>query len=342
MRVRHRTFVLAALAVSLSTVLTLLVLEIVARGVLQQPTEMYVPSKNFRLIYELNPRYPEINSFGMRQGEFDPSALRDHFVIAVIGDSHAYSLSSERSENSFPARLEHYLRARTGGNIKVLNFGVPGYNMAQELEVLKAKAMQFRPDLLILQYCINDEHISSYIQPEHVRLNHAVHKSVLLSRGWQKLLYSDFGKRNLLVYVEKYFPDLLLFSPGLVGTPRARETDRSHAPHPPRTRDQVPPRYHDFIGWENLVRDVRIFGTISQNAGIPAIATGFIEDQYRSLYEASGFRVYSFLEIFHGLNMRDYGYNPENTASHFSDRGSDLIGKALAEFIRANFSLSQR
>jgi len=342
MWVRRRTFILAVSTVSISTILTLVVLEMLARSVLQQPTLMYVPSNNFRLIYELNPLRPEINSFGMRQDELDPSTLRDHFVIAVIGDSHAYSLSSGSWENSFPARLEHHLRALTGKNVKVLNFGVPGYNMAQELEVLKAKALQFSPDLVMLQYCVNDEHVSSYIQPKYVWLNHAIHKSVLLSRVWQKLLYSSFGRSNLLIYVEKYLPDLLLFSPGLVGTPRAQETDPSHAPHPPRSRDQVPPRYHDFIGLENLERDVKVFGKITQDAGIPALATGFIEDRNRNLYESSGFRVYSFLEIFHGLNMRDYGYNPQNTASHFSDHGSDVIGKALADFIRTNSSLSKR
>jgi len=338
MRVRRRQFTLAALAISISTILTVLVLEMLARIVLVQPTLLYIPSNHVRLIYELNPQHPEINSLGMRQEKFNPSTLRDQFVIAVIGDSHTYSLGSERRENSFPARLEHHLTALTGKNIKVLNFGVPGYNMAQELEVLQVKALEFRPDLVILQYCINDEHISNYIQPKYVWLNHAIHQSVLLSRTWMKFLYSEFGQRYFLFYVEKYLPDLLLFSPGLVGTPRAQEGDPARAPHPPRIRDQVPPRYHDFIGWENVERDVQVFGRVSKDAGIPALATGFIEDRNRNLYEASGFQIYSFFQIFHGLNMREYGYNPAKTESHFADHGSDFIGKALANFINTNFS----
>ena len=339
---KGRQVFLAALTISISTVGTLVVLEVVARAVARQPAYLYLPSDNPRLIYELNPQHPEINSFGMRQEEIDRSTLQDHFVIAVIGDSHAYSANSARREDSFPARLEHHLTALSGRRIKVLNLGVPGYNMAQELEVLKHKALPFRPDLIVLQYCINDEHISSYIQPEHVLLNHALHKSVLISRVWQKLLYSTFGQRHLLSFVEDHAPDLLLFSPGLVGTPRARELDPAHAPHPPRSREQVPPRYHDLVGWDNLKRDVAIFGEIARNANVPALATGFIENRNRDLYDASGFDVYSFFEIFDGLDMREFGYDPANTATHFSDGGSDFIGNALAQHINANFRLAKR
>jgi len=234
--------------------------------------------------------------------------------------------------------LGYHLKALTGKKIKVLNFGVPGYNMAQELEVLRAKALRFKPDLVILQYCINDEHISNYIQPKYVWLNRAIHQSVFLTCFWSRFLYLGFAQRHVLSYVEKYMPDLLLFSPGLVGTPRAQEKDLRHAPHPPRSRDQVPARYHDFIGRENLERDVKVFGEISKKEGIPALATGFIEDHDKNLYEASGFQVYSFFDIFHGVDMRDYGYNSADTSSHFSERGSDFIGKALADFIALSLS----
>ena len=326
---------------ALSVFIPLILLEICARAYLAEPPSWVIPSNDFRLIYELNPDHPQINSFGMRQAEFDPSTLRHQFVIAVIGDSHSFSVKSEQWENSFPARLEYHLKALTGKSIKVLNFGVVGYDMIQELEVLKVKALQFKPDLIILQYCINDDHISNYIQPKYIWLNHAIHSSVFLTHYWKQVLYSEFGRAYLLPYVETYLPDLLLFRPGLVGTPKARdEKDPAHQHHPPRSRDRVPVRYWEFIGRENLEHAVKDFGTISKTAGIPTLATGFIEDRDRNLYEASGFQVHSFFQIFHGLDMRDYGYDPANTGSHFSDNGSDFIGRSLASFINANFTSS--
>ncbi len=293
------------------------------------------------MIFELNPLYPQINSLGMRDADFEPSSLSEHFVIAVIGDSHAYSVGSSAAEAAFPARLESHLRSLTCKKVRVLNLGVPGYNMSQELEVLRTKALQWAPDLVILQYCINDEHISNYVQPRWPWLNRSIHASVFLSRAWKKALYSGFGRKHVLPLVERYVPDLLLDSPGLVGTPRAREKNPAHAPHPPRGKDQVPARYHDVIGREHLERDVRAFGAICRGKRIPAIATGFIEERDAGLYEESGFAVKSFSQIFDGLDMGDYGYEPENTADHFDDRGSDLIGKSLAGFIVTHYPIAQ-
>ena len=65
----------------LSVPIPVILLEILARAHLVEPPLLYVPSNDFHLIYELNPHYPEINSFGMRQREFDPSTLRHQFVI---------------------------------------------------------------------------------------------------------------------------------------------------------------------------------------------------------------------------------------------------------------------
>jgi hypothetical protein len=100
--------------------------EILARILFPPATLIVIPSQNFRLIYELNPLCPEINSLGMRQEELAPAALHDNFVIAVIGDSHTYSSRSAKRGDSFPARLEHHLKALTGKkSITVLNLGCP-------------------------------------------------------------------------------------------------------------------------------------------------------------------------------------------------------------------------
>ena len=49
-------------------ILPLIFGEMLARILFPEPISRYIPSKNFRLIYELNPLYPEINSLGMRPG----------------------------------------------------------------------------------------------------------------------------------------------------------------------------------------------------------------------------------------------------------------------------------
>jgi GDSL-like lipase/acylhydrolase family protein len=319
---------------------SLLVAEGAARLAFPPKIPEMVPSANPRLIYELNPEYPGVNSRGMRQGEIDASALARRFVVAVIGDSHAYSVGSPHPAQSFPARLEHHLNA-TGERAAVLNFGVQGYNMVQELEVLQAKALPFAPDLVVLQYCINDDHISNYIQPRFPAVNRAIHHSVLLTTAWTTFLYSNVGRTYVLPYAD-HATDFLLFAPGLVGTPVSREQGTSHGfTHPTRSTELVPSRYHDFIGRENFERAVKAFGEICQRRGIRVVATGFIEQDAEAFYERSGFLVYSFFTMFQGLDMRRYGYDPNVTDGHFSPQGNDFIAQALATYIDGHLTLER-
>src|SRR5262245_21099885 len=66
---------------------------------------MVVASENQKLVYELNKDYADINSFGMRDEEFDIDSIRDLYKIAVIGDSHAYSVTVKNMAETFPSQL---------------------------------------------------------------------------------------------------------------------------------------------------------------------------------------------------------------------------------------------
>jgi hypothetical protein len=39
--------------------------------------------------------------------------------------------------------------------------------------------------------------------------------------------------------------------------------------------------------------------------------------------------------------MRVYGYNPDNTASHFDANGCSVIARALAEYIQKHYAISK-
>jgi lysophospholipase L1-like esterase len=68
-------------------------------------------------------------------------------------------------EQGFARQLETLLQP-TGagpGRVEVLNFGVPGYNLEQEIEALRAKALAFSPDVVVVLFCLNDlEGLFSY------------------------------------------------------------------------------------------------------------------------------------------------------------------------------------
>ena len=316
--------------------------EIFVRIFKKEPSTMFVVSENQKLVYELNKAYKGINSFGMRDNEIDINAIKDLYKIAVIGDSHAYSTNVKNTEDTFPYHIEEYLNKYMKQRIvKVLNFGVPGYNTAQELEVLQSKALMFQPKLVILQYHINDTHVCNYIQPKYKKLNSLIHKSKFLVTLWKNILYSPLGKRFLLEWVGDNFPDALLFQEGLVGTRKAADDEvPAHKPHPPRTKDRVPIRYHYMLGEENWRRHIQNFAHLCKQRGISLLATGFIEEEQKTILLKEGFDVYSFYEIFQDQDMRAYGYNPDNTKSHFNAEGYYFVGKSLADYIHKHYAIS--
>lgn len=304
---------------------------------------MYVASENQKLVYELNKDYKDINSFGMRDKEIDLNEIKYLYKIAVIGDSHTYSTNVKNIEDTFPYHLEEHLNKNMGQRrVKVLNFGVPGYNTAQELEVLQSKALAFQPKLVILQYHINDTHVCNYIQPEYKKLNSLIHKSKFLFILWKNILYSPLGKRFLLEWVGDKFPDALLFQAGLVGTRKAADDEvPTHKPHPPRTKDRVPSRYHYMLGEENWRIHIKNFAHLCRQNDIALLATGFIDEEQKTIFLKEGFAVYSFYEIFQDKDMRDYGYHPDNTKSHFNATGCYVIGTFLADYIHQHYAIAR-
>ncbi len=106
------------------------------------------------------------NSFGMRDDE--PHAKSDTTLhrIAALGDSFTFGFGI-RGEDAYPNVLERKLNAEMGGRrFEVLNFGVGGYSTRDEALVLKYKAAEWNPDLIIIGYYLNDPEIDP-IQPVH-------------------------------------------------------------------------------------------------------------------------------------------------------------------------------
>jgi hypothetical protein len=316
------------------------VLEVGTRLLVEDPVSLIVASANPRLVYELNPELEGVNSLGMRGPEVEPDELEDAFVVAAVGDSHMFSAEVRRNDRTIPARMEQRLTALwPAAKPRVLNFGVPGYNTAQELALLEARILGFEPDVVVLQYTINDLHVCNYIWPRFPTLNALIHKSRFAVFAVKRLLYSPFGRRYLFEPVGLHLPDLLLFQPGLVGTLRVLPGgDERLLGHPPRAPERVPERYHYMLGRENWESRLRRFGELAREAGAALIGTGFIEAADRSVWERAGFEVISFYDIYAGRDMlAEGGFDSADTSDHFSARGSRIIATALADAIRERF-----
>ncbi len=158
---------------AVSIVLSLLVLEVAVRisGMNDEFTRR-IFSKNLLkisdvpgLIYEQKPGGDSdidgvenrISSQGLRDREYAIPKPADTFRIIALGDSVTYGLGV-RAEDAFPKILENLIEKenQSGTRVEVLNYGVNGYKTVQEVILLQEKGMQFEPDLVILEYNLND------------------------------------------------------------------------------------------------------------------------------------------------------------------------------------------
>lgn len=160
-----RRWIFRLAAVALSTVLGLAVAEGLVRVL--YPVDLTVVrsehvrlSENPLLMYELDPDFEGHNSLGFRDEEFSPVRGQGVYRILALGDSVTYG-NGVALDEAYPQQLERVLNASDefrpeGETVEVLNMGVPGYSILQELEQLRSVGLAFEPDLVVLLVCLND------------------------------------------------------------------------------------------------------------------------------------------------------------------------------------------
>jgi lysophospholipase L1-like esterase len=120
------------------------------------------------LVYELTPGaevskqgiYYKINAAGFRDHEFqDPTRnakQADEYRIVVLGDSVAWGWGVDM-EKVWPQVLEADVNSQgSGKRLSVYNLAVNGYSTPQEVRILAKYGLHYQPDLVILNYVLND------------------------------------------------------------------------------------------------------------------------------------------------------------------------------------------
>ncbi len=98
----------------------------------------------------------EINADGWRGRRYPRTKPPGAFRIVVLGDSVAFGYGVA-AESAFPAQLEWLATRRAPeAQIEVLNLGVGGYNPYNEAALFADAGVAFQPDLVLIQFCIND------------------------------------------------------------------------------------------------------------------------------------------------------------------------------------------
>lgn len=95
-------------------------------------------------------QYWQLNSLGYRDEEWDQAEAQTRRKILVLGDSFAAGQGVENIQD----RFSNLLGAKLGNEYLVMNISTPALSTPDE--IARVKGFPYKPDILILQYFIND------------------------------------------------------------------------------------------------------------------------------------------------------------------------------------------
>ncbi|WCL49715.1 SGNH/GDSL hydrolase family protein [Leptospira sp. GIMC2001] len=121
----------------------------------------YTGEKNQGLL-DFSGYYVDIsNSNGFRDIERPIERNPGKQRVVVLGDSIVQGYFVKNYQDRFVNILENKFP-----NSEFINMGVSGYNSLQEVEMFREKGLTYKPDLLILSYCLNDdESVNKWVYP---------------------------------------------------------------------------------------------------------------------------------------------------------------------------------
>lgn len=137
--------------------------------------------------YRLNPSLPEINEYSMRNDEITAPKKVGVKRIVILGDSVPYT-----GYPNFVSMLRE--KFRDDESIEIINASTPGYTNYQELLFLKKYILKIEPDLVILNYVLNDNYkfLHKFDEKGEMLFTDEAEESLKVSNHFEKLISKSY------------------------------------------------------------------------------------------------------------------------------------------------------
>ena len=97
-----------------------------------------------------------VNHLGLRGRDMSPTKTPGVVRVLCLGDSYTFGAYVYDSE-TWPAQLEEVLKERDAGReFEVVNAGISGFTIVDELDFLKEHGLDLQPDVVVLAFVLND------------------------------------------------------------------------------------------------------------------------------------------------------------------------------------------
>lgn len=241
-------------------------------GILRLSTD---PRRVYELIPNLKTRFKdqpvEINALGFRG---PPCVVRKSPGVRRLlglGDSIQFGWGAAY-EDTYIARLSAMLNAGgTTSTWETITTAVPGYNTAMEIAALKDAGLALDPDLVVIDFCINDFGLPNFLQLE--------------PDVWslREFYLGHYLTRKRIVFDKKRSWELV--SAGLVHANWNK--DRTFLEDDP---GRAPRKYRDMVGTNAVVRALEEFQTLASRHRFRAVMVSFdtIPDGIRTACDRLG------------------------------------------------------
>jgi len=169
-----------------------------------QESEKYWAVYDPDLGYRMNPKYLDLNADGLRDHPIGPKAGR--YRLLMLGDSIGFY--GDDLEDTFVGHMRKELHKDPAyDKIDVVDGCIKGYTNFQEVEYLKKFGVKFDPDLVGIEFCLNDVHkflaaFSFDAQGKIIPNSYSLSSEALSkSRSWPRRLLSH---SYLLVWMREH------------------------------------------------------------------------------------------------------------------------------------------
>ncbi|MCI0528766.1 MAG: hypothetical protein L0Y56_15110, partial [Nitrospira sp.] len=271
------------------------------------------------IVYELKPNlrgsFKDVpfftNSKGLRDFEYSYHKKENTFRMVGLGDSSLFGWGVKMEDISLKV-LERRLNQNSPFiKYEVINFSVPGYNTAIEVEVFIQKCLKYSPDLVLMNFNTNDYDVPAFMKLPQDHSN--LRKSYLFD-----LIHSRY---QILKGSRREAPIPFDFA------------DRTISPHEADRLDEdpaLPDEYRYMVGTKGYIKAMNKLGEIARTQGIPVVQfdvishPGLPEDP---MYGPNPFRAKQ-LELITRLS-RENGFFFLNTYPYYAGASGVVAGRSV-------------
>ena len=127
------------------------------------PSLPIVPVRDPRVLYRLPPGATglyngtpvTVNALGLRDRDYAIPAPAGMRRVMLLGDSMVFGVGLP-ADKTLSSQIEQRVNKDGGGPVEVINAGIFGYNIVQEISLLEEVGPRYRPDLVIACFVHND------------------------------------------------------------------------------------------------------------------------------------------------------------------------------------------